>query len=87
MEMEEGRMGEGRERERRREKKVHKRSLCMELQIEYTHTRMQIPIIPFILPASSYCAWGCGDLADRAENRPPFPHLPESSEEQTQQEN
>ena len=48
-----------------------------------THTRTQILIIPFILPASSYCAWGCGDLADRAENRPPFPHLPESSEEQT----
>lgn len=57
------------ERREGRKRKVH------------THTDTHIP---FILPASSYCAWGCRDLADSAENKPPFPHLPESSEGETE---
>ena len=36
--------------------------------------------IPFIWLASSYWVSGCDDLRDKAENKPPWPHLPESSE-------
>ena len=35
---------------------------------------------PFIFPASVYCASGSGDLPAMAENSPPLPQLPESSE-------
>ena len=84
--MEEGRIGEGRG-EGEEEGKEGAQEIIMHGATDriHTHAHTQIPIIPFILPASSYCAWGCRDLADRAENKPPFPHLPESSEEQTKQ--
>ena len=79
--MGDGRMGEG-SREGEEEGKKGAQEIVMHGATDRTHTHTcRYHIIPFILPASSYCAWGCGDLADRAENKPPFPHLPESSEE------
>lgn len=47
--------------------------------ITVTLTLPQECLPPFILPASWYWASGLGDLADRAENRPPRPHWPASS--------
>lgn len=38
-----------------------------------------ITVVPFILPASSYCFRGSSDLTSRAVNSPPRPHRPESS--------